>query len=252
MRRLVALLLLPCAACAATVPLTDHRDQLEAQQSEYEVRLKRAEETRRALEEDCTRGREDAIAQERDLRTRIQRLEIALADKERLLAADGSERREPRGAALERIRSALAGAAADLPDDEKTLEKQGGGQRLILSLDLFFSPGSVRLTPDGERRARKLGEALAALGRVQTRIAVHADAVPIAEDGPVADTWELTQKQGWAVLQGVLAAGVDPSRLTLIARGHHAPRAPSDGAGGRADNRRVEITVVPLVRTKGP
>ena len=234
------------------MPLTEHRSQLEAQQSDYEVRLKRAEEARRALEEDCTRGREDSIAQERDLRTRVQRLEIALADKERLLNGSAAERREPRNVVLERIRSALAAAVAELPPEARTLERRGGGQRLGLSLDLFFSPGSVRLTPEGERRARKLGEAVAGLGRVQTRLAVHADAVPLAEDGPVADTWELTQKQGWAVLQAVLAAGVDPSRLTLIARGHHAPVAPNEGTGGRAENRRLELTVVPLARTKGP
>jgi chemotaxis protein MotB len=242
--RSIAVMLVPfVASCGASVPLIEHRAAIDSQRAEYEARLKRAEEARRGEADACTRASDDGLVDKGELEARIARLEIALADKERLLRRP--QEVAAKGPWRDRAKAALEGALKEIPEADRSIESADGALVLVVALDAFLPPGATRLSAEGERRAKNLAEALAKEGEIHVRIAVHSDAVQVSAGGAVADTWELTQRQGWALLSAMLAAGFDPSRAALVAHGHFAPRASNDTELGRRQNRRLELSVKP-------
>lgn len=241
MRRLAIACFVFAAACGASVPKEQHERELAEQQAAYEQRLLHADAERKQIEDDCQRGGEDREAEQRAIRTRIDRLELALADKERQLA-DPDARAAAKASRGER-RVKLKQTLESLELSNKSVAMQGDAIELAAPLDLFFPAGSVHLSIEGEERVKTLAEALVKVGFSKLEIAVHADGVPVPEGAPVEDAWALTQRQGWAVLQAFLRAGADPSRLVISAFGRSSPKAGNDGEAGRAENRRILFLV---------
>jgi OmpA-OmpF porin, OOP family len=62
-------------------------------------------------------------------------------------------------------------------------------------------------------------------------------------DGPHTDNLILSQERVDAIFDYLVAAGVDPGRLTREAFGESRPIADNSTAEGRASNRRVEFTI---------
>lgn len=246
-RRLVSAALL-LAGCAATVPEVEHRAVLAKEKERYELTIKRLEEDRARGEADCTRAAEEkdralAVAGER-----LGRLEESLADKQRLLdqaiARLHGEASAPTKVSYAdlapRLRAALKGKGE--------LTTDADGLRVAIAADAVFPKSSVRLAPDAEAFLHAVGEPLAKATTSRIELAVHSDSVHPPPGASIGDTWELTQHQALAVARALASAGVDPSRLTVTAGGEHHPIASNDTEEGRARNRRIEITVSPIVR----
>ncbi len=73
----------------------------------------------------------------------------------------------------------------------------------------------------------------------RVRVVGFADAT-----GPTAFNDRLSRQRAWTVRQALIARGVAAKRLSVVARGESAPRASNDTEAGRAQNRRVEFTIV--------
>jgi outer membrane protein OmpA-like peptidoglycan-associated protein len=58
----------------------------------------------------------------------------------------------------------------------------------------------------------------------------------------------LSDRRAKAVFDYLTSRGVDPSRLKSQGFGESNPIAPNDTEAGRAQNRRVEITIVPVTK----
>ncbi len=63
-------------------------------------------------------------------------------------------------------------------------------------------------------------------------------------DALLRGTWELTNRQAAVVGAFMANTGVSADRLTVAGRGARHPRASNLTAAGRAENRRVEISLV--------
>jgi OOP family OmpA-OmpF porin len=64
----------------------------------------------------------------------------------------------------------------------------------------------------------------------------HAD-----EIGTPGANQQLSMERANAILERLMAAGIDPSRVTVVGYGESRPRASNATDEGRAQNRRVDV-----------
>ncbi|MCC7386664.1 MAG: OmpA family protein [Deltaproteobacteria bacterium] len=239
--------------CGGSISQAEHRAELASQQAEYEARLREIEAVRQRREAEWAREAEDGAKDRDAIARRLERLETALAEKQRLLdhragagAAAGAPAAEDRGGRagaerIARLKAELERALQATPAAVRELRVRTRSITLTLALDALVAPGATRLSAGGQPLAEALGEAISGAPGLRARIEVHADAVPPSSGGTVGDTWALTQRQGLALARALLAKGLDPSQLELVARGHYAPAASNDTEEGRALNRRIVL-----------
>lgn len=116
------------------------------------------------------------------------------------------------------------------------------GDRLILNLpqDILFATDSFAVRPDLR------GELAAVAGNLQQypqstiQIVGHTDS-----DGDAGYNQQLSERRASAVAGVLLDAGVPGSRVRTLGRGEAQPVASNLTAEGKAQNRRVEIVIVP-------
>jgi chemotaxis protein MotB len=114
--------------------------------------------------------------------------------------------------------------------------------------DLLFPPGSWQMSTRGKQIIAKLAQKLAPTQTAKLEVRGYTDNAPI---GPalkrkgIASNQELSQKRADDVMQFLTSQGVNPQLVSAEGRGDSDPVASKSTARGRAQNRRVVISVVP-------
>jgi chemotaxis protein MotB len=120
--------------------------------------------------------------------------------------------------------------------------------RYTVNSDLLFPSGGWEISEDGKKIIGKLAEKLAPTQQAKIMVNGYTDNKPI---GPVlkrqgiTSNQELSQKRADSVMQYMISQGVKPDLITAHGYGEADPVASNDTPQGRAQNRRVEITLAP-------
>lgn len=142
-------------------------------------------------------------------------------------------------ARIERRLRALAPHAAIDIDDGK----------VILQGEVLFDSGSDALKPEGEVLMTEMGRSLTGLLAAEpgqmVLVGGHTDDRPI-HGGRFASNWELSTARAQAVSRILMKAGVPGARVVPSGFGEYHPRASNGDDGGRAQNRRIEVLLVPI------
>ncbi|MEM7411905.1 MAG: OmpA family protein [Myxococcota bacterium] len=127
------------------------------------------------------------------------------------------------------------------------IEQLTEGLRLNLSQEILFRSGAVKLEPYGIEVLRKVSAQLVKFPQ-QVEVQGHTDDVPLSSGlaRRWGTNWELAAARATQVVRLFEGEGVDPSRLRAVSYGPHAPVAENDSAEGRAQNRRIEIRLIPV------
>lgn len=122
-------------------------------------------------------------------------------------------------------------SAYEMKQDEK-------GMTLILQ-DLQFPSNSAQLRAGAQQRLMPLSEFLNGEPEARIRIVGHTD-------GQGADDFNqnLSQRRAQSVGNYLITQGVADTRVEVIGMGESQPIASNDTAAGRAENRRVEVTIL--------
>lgn len=104
--------------------------------------------------------------------------------------------------------------------------------------NLNFDTGSAVLKSDAPATLDPLAAILKAYPKARAEIAGFTDAV-----GDPATNDKLSADRSRATIRALVERGVEASRLTTAAMGERAPTATNATPGGRAENRRAELTV---------
>jgi chemotaxis protein MotB len=131
--------------------------------------------------------------------------------------------------------------------DQQQITRLQGAIKYTVNSDLLFAPGSWQMRPQGQQIIANLAKKLAPTQQNKIMVSGYTDNAPI---GPalkregVTSNQELSQKRADAVMQYLISQGVKPDLISAQGFGDASPVAPNDTAQGRAQNRRVELSLV--------
>jgi outer membrane protein OmpA-like peptidoglycan-associated protein len=133
-----------------------------------------------------------------------------------------------------KLRQQMAGTGVDVvrKGDNITLDMPGGVTFAFDSSDL-----NAQFYPVLDKVAGTLGE----YNKTVIEVAGHTDSV-----GGDAYNQQLSEKRASSVATYLSSHGVDRSRMVTVGAGEAHPVATNETDAGRAQNRRVEITIVPV------
>lgn len=121
---------------------------------------------------------------------------------------------------------------------EVPLEKLKEGSRVVLN-NVFFATDSYVLEDASKTELNKLVELLANNPGLQVEIGGHTDSV-----GGDAENLTLSERRAGAVVEYLVANGIEVDRLKAKGYGETQPVASNDTEQGRALNRRTEMKIV--------
>ena len=114
---------------------------------------------------------------------------------------------------------------------------------------ILFNSGEANVKPEGEKVLLQVGAALKNVQDKAIRVEGHTDNVPIAGSlkDRFASNWELSTARATAVVRYLQdKSGIAPDHLIAAGYGEFRPVAPNATPEGRAQNRRIEIALVPV------
>lgn len=136
---------------------------------------------------------------------------------------------------------------ADLQTQQKVLiEEKDGLTQITLDGSASFNSADATLTHDGKETVDRIWSVLQNYPDRRILIEGHADNRPIGANARqyYASNWELSSARAHSVLHYVENKyGTEPERLAAVGYGEFAPVADNETREGRAQNRRVVITV---------
>jgi chemotaxis protein MotB len=126
------------------------------------------------------------------------------------------------------------------------------GLHVLLSEEVLFTSGSADLKPSGQQILKQV---VLELEQVPYEIAVlgYTDNVPIG--GQLAQrfpsNWELAGARAASVVRLFHGEGIPAEQLLAVSFGESHSIASNDTPEGRAENRRIEVRLRPVIRQPG-
>jgi chemotaxis protein MotB len=118
--------------------------------------------------------------------------------------------------------------------------------RLTLPSPVLFGEGSARLSPDAAAVLTPLARLFSECSN-PVLVEGHTDDVRIV-GGRFRSNWELSAARSFAVVEYLIARGLEPERFQALGYGQYKPVAPNATVEGRAQNRRIEISLIREIR----
>jgi chemotaxis protein MotB len=143
--------------------------------------------------------------------------------------------------------NALTGKLQSMIDAGKlnVLVREG---RMIVKLpaSVLFASGSADLSKHGRAALAQVAGVLQQFPDRSFMVTGHTDNEPVKESS-YRNNWQLSTDRALVVTEHLVASGVKPENLVVGGSGEHDPIAANESPRGRADNRRIEIVLLPNV-----
>ena len=117
--------------------------------------------------------------------------------------------------------------------------------------DLTFDTGDATLKPKAKEVITRFASILNSPAAVNYELLVagHTDNAPVANPATIAkghkDKWYLSSHRAISVGSDLMHNGVSPQRLGMVGYADQHPVASNSSEGGKAQNRRVEVLILP-------
>lgn len=113
-----------------------------------------------------------------------------------------------------------------------------------LSENILFDSGRADLKPEGKEALAEVASILTSIPERQFQIAGHTDDVPI-KSRKFPSNWHLSTARAVTVTEFLAENGMDKNRLSAAGYAETQPVADNSTPEGRAQNRRIEIVLMP-------
>ncbi len=134
--------------------------------------------------------------------------------------------------------------------DAGTLKVKVIDGRMIVELatDILFPPGAASLSKDGKTAIAEVADVLASIPNREYQIAGHTDNDPIATE-QFPSNWHLGSARAIAVTNLLIKSGLGAERVSAASFADNRPVDTNRTREGKANNRRIEIVMVPDLST---
>ena len=138
-------------------------------------------------------------------------------------------------------------AAAENQRLKAQLAAMQAEQKYVEAADLLFPSGGFQLTPAGQAElANNVVPKLKGLQNAKIVVYGYTDNTPVGPElqrQGIPDNLVLSTRRAATVANFLISQGVNPNIVSAKGVGDTRPVAPNDTPQGRAQNRRIEITV---------
>lgn len=274
MKRAIILILLPLFALPGCVGKAKYEEKVsEAEQLASSLQALQEEHTAlqtdfnnlqisdKALQEDMVRARGDIerleqVLSERsieagaamsEMRQEIDRLE---AKNNELEVAVESEKiaRQARIAQMQSTYNELVEKMeAEIERGEITISELQGKLTVNMVEKILFPSGSATIKKAGMKVLEKVGDIVKGVEDKDIQVEGHTDNVPISSrlKDKFPSNWELSTARAATVVRFLRDLGIEGERLSAVGYGPFQPVATNNTADGQAQNRRIQIVLIP-------
>ncbi len=247
---MVGLILAMCAACSPSQEEYDaqvHRvSELEGQLQDVTRNYEQAREELQVLRaENATMSARLTELGENvsELRARAGQLSTDLEAAE--ARAEELARRERQHAErLAALRTMLGRFRAMIESGRLRVRIVRGRMVIEMSSNILFRSGSADLSEQGEEALSEVATVLREIPNRNFQVAGHTDNVPIRRSG-FRSNWHLSTVRALHVVEFLQEQNVDPEDLSAAGYSQYAPVANNNTEVGQAENRRIEIVLMP-------
>ena len=222
--------------------LQEEKEQLKNKIAELSRQI---EELRAAKEEEINalkKEREGLLSKAEYLNREVKRLKIKAgelsAEKEKELAG---------------VKSAYENLMKEMKEeiDKGEIKITQAVDRLSVNMveKILFDSGKAEIKPEGIKILGRVGNILKGITDKQIKIEGHTDNVKIGQriKEKYPTNWELSTGRATNVVRYLQdKVGIDPKLLSAAGYSEYKPIAANDTTEGRAQNRRMEIVLLPL------
>jgi outer membrane protein OmpA-like peptidoglycan-associated protein len=145
------------------------------------------------------------------------------------------EEKAKRKQAEERAKAALASL-----EEMGKVKEEARGTVITLDGSVLFASGKYDLLPIARQKLTDIAHALRDQGYKKMTVEGHTDS-----RGSESTNRSLSENRAMSVRTLLVSEGIEPDKISSVGLGESRPIADNNSAEGRANNRRVEIIVVP-------
>jgi chemotaxis protein MotB len=131
-------------------------------------------------------------------------------------------------------------------EQQKQLAAMHEENKFVEQSSLLFPSGGYQLGPDGKKELDTLVPKLKAAQNAKIVVYGYTDNTPVGaalRKQGIATNVDLSSRRADAVVNYLVAEGIDPTVISAKGRGDSHPVATNDTEEGRAANRRIEIVL---------
>jgi len=136
--------------------------------------------------------------------------------------------------------------SAEVASNQMQITRLGDAIKVTVNNELLFPSGDWQMPVEAQRTLSKIVPILAPKQQNKVQVNGYTDNVPIGpglKSQGITSNLELSQKRADTVMQYMISQGVNPSLVSAQGFGEKEPVASNDTPEGRAQNRRVELTL---------
>ncbi|MDI9526701.1 MAG: OmpA family protein [Pseudomonadota bacterium] len=137
---------------------------------------------------------------------------------------------------------------AELESKQVALKELEGKLTLTMVEAILFDSGKAEVKQEGRDALQKVADVLKTVEGQEIVVAGYTDNVQIGERLAkiYPSNWELSAARAISVVKILVADGVSPENISAAGYGEYRPVADNDTPEGRAQNRRMEIILMPV------
>ena len=210
----------------------DHlREQFEGMQASNATMAHRLEELGQNVSQLQAQGQQQATAL-----TEAQQREAELRRRQQLAEAR-----------LSTYRNMVAQFQSMISAGQLRVRTVRGRMVIELPAGILFDSGRAELRAEGQQVLRQVAAVLAQIRERDFLVAGHTDNVQLGHGGHFADNWELSAARALNVVRFLAANNVAAVHLGGAGYAEYQPARPNDTDENRAQNRRVEVILMPNI-----
>jgi len=221
-------------------------------QEEYDAQVRQVNELRAELEQ-ATQRQEEMQAQldrltgeNNELNGQLEAMGGLRSDlaEARRIATEFQRRAAQQQARLAAFRSMLSQFQSMIDSGRLRVRIVRGRMVIELPSNILFESGDAALSDQGEQTLAEVAGVLRTIANRDFLVVGHTDNVPI-RSRRFPSNWELSTQRAVNVVRYIQEQGVDPTHLSAAGAAEYTPSQPNDTEEGRAQNRRIEIVLMP-------
>ena len=207
-------------------------------------RLTQLEQAASAASADAAHQRElvAQLAKARELLETEKASASAEAEQQRQLAEQLQQEKTTLQEKSKEYEELSASLDKEIKAGQVKLSELQGKVTVRLGERVLFPSGSATISTSGKATLAKIADAFASVKDRIIRVEGHTDNVPIHTER-FPSNWELSAARAIAVVRYLQERGVDPKLLGAAGYSEYQPIATNDTLDGRAENRRIEISL---------